>query len=836
MRIGHSVADKTSRLVIDKLLSECDILCLQETWLAKQNLDKLNSLNVDFHGAGESTTDLSTRIVRGRIAGGVAILWNSKYDPIVKVVRLDVNWAIGLEINFNDKKFIILNVYMPYDSYQLEDEFINNLAFVKSFVEDNGSTSVFVIGDFNADLSDHNSAFANHLMQFCNDNNILMSSKLLLPDNSFTYISDAWHSTSWLDHCISTADAHASLNNMEICYGLATSDHIPISITVNVNDIPMLVEKDLTDHVIKLDWSKVTDDDINKYSTLTEVLLQTIHLPRDALTCINPNCTNTQHCNELNEMYENIIKALIDSSLSLQIRENRMHQNIKPGWNEFVAQQHATAREAFKLWQEAGKPKQGPVFDLKRATNANFKYALRYIKRKETTMRADSLAKKLQCNNHYEFWNEIRVMNNAKTSLPSNINGVSGSNEIAELWRRHYCDLFNSVKNDQIVIDNVDFSDSMVVQSDEVYEAILQLGNNKACGLDRITAEHLKYSSHRLHPLLSLCFTGFLTHGVLPDSIMSVLLVPVIKDKAAKLNDLQNYRPIALASILSKVLERILLTRLEMYVHTHDNQFGFKKKHGTDLCIYALKEIVAKYQSLHSSIFLCFIDASKAFDRVNHKKLFLRLCLRGVSKYLIRILVFWYANQMMQVKWGSVLSAPFHVSNGVKQGGILSPVLFNVYMDDLSKELNKCNTGCLIGASIVNHLMYADDLVIFSPYSAGLQQLLKVCSDYGSDNDIIFNPTKSNVMVVRSREDKSLNFPVFSLCDKPLVQCKQIKYLGHVLTDDWCDDRDMYRQCCKLYAQANMLMRKFSMCSPSVKRSLFRAFCTPLYTAHLWWN
>lgn len=78
-----------------------------------------------------------------------------------------------------------------------------------------------------------------------------------------------------------------------------------------------------------------------------------------------------------------------------------------------------------------------------------------------------------------------------------------------------------------------------------------------------------------------------MVHGVLPESILSVLLVPVLKDKAGKLNSMDNFRPIAFASIMSKVLERILLTRLEMYLLTVVNQFGFKRKHSTDLCIYA---------------------------------------------------------------------------------------------------------------------------------------------------------------------------------------------------------------------------------------------------------
>ena len=77
---------------------------------------------------------------------------------------------------------------------------------------------------------------------------------------------------------------------------------------------------------------------------------------------------------------------------------------------------------------------------------------------------------------------------------------------------------------------------------------------------------------------------------------------------------MDNYRPIALASIISKVVERILLDRITGYLSSCDNQFGFKPKHGTDMCIYALKEIVNLYRAKNSSVLLCFIDASKAFD------------------------------------------------------------------------------------------------------------------------------------------------------------------------------------------------------------------------------
>ena len=113
--------------------------------------------------------------------------------------------------------------------------------------------------------------------------------------------------------------------------------------------------------------------------------------------------------------------------------------------------------------------------------------------------------------------------------------------------------------------------------------------------------------------------------------------------------------------------------------------------------------MVSYYREHDSPVFICFLDASKAFDRINHWHLFKKLIDRNVPVYIVRMLLFWYCNQTLKVKWSTTISGEFKATNGVKQGGILSPYLFNLYMDDLSILLSKSPAGCrLVPASSIS--------------------------------------------------------------------------------------------------------------------------------------
>ena len=823
---------------LNALFKEADIIALQETHYSKQNIKYLNSLHDDFVGIGASKTDESNGVTKGRYPGGVALMWRTNLCKYIKHMDLEVDWCTAIEVVMESNSFVILNVYLPYQSRDNEDLYMEHLGFLNSLLGEINCTNIVLVGDFNANLGlQGTKLFKNHLLEFCEENSLTISSRILLPINSYSYVCsrEDMQYYSWLDHVVSSSDFHKCINSISMAYDMTDDDHIPVIINLKVECLPDCTES-TNSCSEKINWDSMDEYNIKKYLNNTDRLLSKLNIPVDALCCGDLRCNHTSHRDGIITFFNDIMDSLSESSKHM-LKVSKNYKN-KPGWSDYVSDLYKYTREIRCMWLENGAPRQGHLFDELTRSKARFKYAKRYIERNEDMLRKESLAKKHAQSNSKDFWSEIRTVNNSKMPLPSSIDNAKCPNDILQLWRGHFNNTFNCIpKQAHSQSFSLDSEyNNVKVTNTEINDAINSLENNKSCGLDGIHAEHLKYASDRLIPLLSLCFTGLFVHGILPDSLMSVVLVPIIKNKCGNINSKDNYRPIALASIISKVMERIVLNRIENNLVTNANQFGFKKGHGTDQCIYVLKEVIQLYKSLNTCLSVCFLDASKAFDRVNHQLLFQKLERRGVPGYILRILVFWYENQNMCVRWGNLLSDSFHVSNGVRQGGILSAYLFNVYIDDLSSRLNKLSIGCVLGDFLINHLMYADDLVLISPSTRGLFKLIAECQRYGIEFDILYNPMKSAVMFFKPASMLNIRMPNFKISNENIKVVHEYTYLGHILTDTLSDDLDILRQRRKLFAQGNSIRRKFYMCSLDVKLTLFRSYCATLYTAHLWVN
>ena len=183
---------------------------------------------------------------------------------------------------------------------------------------------------------------------------------------------------------------------------------------------------------------------------------------------------------------------------------------------------------------------------------------------------------------------------------------------------------------------------------------------------------------------------------------MTVVIVPILKKKGLDPKNKNNYRPIALATLLSKVLEKLILFYTIKQLNTTDNQFGFKRRSGCEQCIYTLKQLIDWCNRKEIPLYICYLDASKAFDNVQFLVLLRKLIDSKFPMKLVNFLVIWFTKQTFQIRWGNIWSSSFFVQKGVRQGGILSPYFFALYVNDLSNQLNSSGIGLTIMGKLLN--------------------------------------------------------------------------------------------------------------------------------------
>jgi len=145
------------------------------------------------------------------------------------------------------------------------------------------------------------------------------------------------------------------------------------------------------------------------------------------------------------------------------------------------------------------------------------------------------------------------------------------------------------------------------------------------------------------------------------------------------------------------------------------------------MCTMVLKEAISYYATHQCTVYCTMLGATKAFDRVKYTKLFRLLMARHLPPVVLRVLLFMYTHSIATVTWNGCMSRHFSVSNGVKQGGVLSPVLFCVYFDGVIYKLNNAEYGCYIGRTFVGVLAYADNVVLLAPSASAMRKMLALC-------------------------------------------------------------------------------------------------------------
>ena len=426
------------------------------------------------------------------------------------------------------------------------------------------------------------------------------------------------------------------------------------------------------------------------------------------------------------------------------------------------------------------------------------------------------------------------------------IDGVTSN--VESHFAQVYEKLYNSVEdtddmeevkrylNEKISANSL--TDVNAVTPQLVEEAINLLKNDKTDPVFVFNSNCLKNAPFLLCEHLANLFKTLLVHGHISPVVLVSTIVPLVKDKLGDVNSSNNYRSIALSNLILKVFDWVVVLAFDEKLRTDDLQFGYQKKTSTTMCTWLAVETIDHFMRHGSEVFVGIMDMSKAFDNVKQSKLFWQLIERGFPAIYLRLILVMYTQQSAKVLWNGHTSKDFSIGNGVKQGGVLSPRLFCVYIDGLFKFLRRKKTGCWLYKEFVGILGYADDLILLAPSRDALQEMITNCGKFAKELNLTFSThddprkSKTKCMAFLKKERSLKNI---KLNGKDLPWVKAAKHLGCKITNESGSlSKDLMEKRAIYINKVNELTQEFHYAHPSTKVRINDIFNTHFYGSPLW--
>ena len=381
--------------------------------------------------------------------------------------------------------------------------------------------------------------------------------------------------------------------------------------------------------------------------------------------------------------------------------------------------------------------------------------------------------------NPKKFWKLLKKVSLKPESRnkPSNISMPN--------WVKHFKTLLTT--EETFVCNPIDESPGpldFTITLGELNLASTILKPGKSPGADSITNEMIQCIMKHFPGIILSLFNSILAAGSYVPIWSLALIVPI--HKKGSIDDPSNFRGISLLSCLAKLFYSILNNRLSKFCMEKGilttNQLGFMPGNRTTDAHLILYNLIRKYcHNNGRKLYACFVDFSKAFDRLPRDILFRKLNTLGVKGKFLSILQNLYANDKACIQIDGKISDEFSVNQGVRQGCVLSPLLFNIFMSDLSKKLNNENTIAVDNEISINSIFWADDLLLFSETEEGLNSILKHVYEYCIDNVLQINFDKTKCMIFNKTGRLLRNYK-FYIGERKIENIRSYKYLGLIFT------------------------------------------------------
>lgn len=737
--------------LLEDLCCNYDIIFCQEHWLSPDFLFKLSDVATDFVCFSNSamTDCVNNGILRGRPFGGLAVLVRNKFADKAKLVCTDSRYMAVTRGNM-----LFVNVYLPNNdnSEEYRSTLIDIFCAISEIIDQHSGYDVVLTGDFNFVFSNATWSFRT-LTELFDEYNIKPVPLSTRSPTTYSYCHETLQHYSLIDNfCVSDGLFSAVSDMCTVEAGNNLSDHLPIEVWLDTQEVPAECSDSVRskDTLYQLRWDKAN---LQQYDTYTHHYLDAIGL---SYAHVFSTCSLGCSCNNLrmiDDYYRRIVSAL--SAAEATCVPRKKVGSYKHWWDIELHELKIKSIESHKLWIAAGRPMSGEVYDRKRVCKAQYRRSLRLHQREATCSISNDLHDCLVQKDVSNFWKTWNSKFKRHKSQNASVGGFTKNTDIANAFADNFasvCSHNSLVQNDNLraefLTEIIGYSCSddpsqCLIDSVTVEMAIGKLQAGKAPGIDGVMAEHVLYCNPLISLHLLVLFNAIIKHGYVPAEFGIGVVIPLLKDDSLDSTNLDNYRGITLSPVLSKIFENCLLMRFSDYFFTSDLQFGFKRGVGCRDALSLFSSTVQYFTNNGSTVSVAALDMSKAFDRVNHYALFLKLMKRGVPICVIKLLSDWYGKVFACVKWGACLSKLVQLATGVRQGGVLSPVLFTIYVNDIISRLEDSRYGCRVDGRYVGILMYADDLLLISASCSDLRQMIAICESEMRWLDMHFNAGKS---------------------------------------------------------------------------------------------
>ena len=739
-----------------------------------------------------------------------------------------------------------------------EPELTDVLDKLEYILDNNAYDDCIMGGDFNFDPS-RSTGFVNSVKEFLAKVGLLSVWEKFPID--FTHIHTDMKSFSTLDHFFVNQRLLEIVTDAGVLHlGDNLSRHSPIVMKVKLPDLSDRAK--VSDDLIQIRrpaWYKATDEDRNAFRTSLESKLNAIRVP-ESLYCVDIKCQGQTHHQDRDSFLLDILCCIVETSYQeIPLSGIKRHQNgtllskSLPGWKENIAPLKNDSLFWHSVWISAGRPSSGSLHQVMVYCRWKYHLAINHAKRAMAMNKANSLVTAAESGDRYlfeELRKHIPGKNNGQ-KVPECVEGKVTHDTILDKFKECYMELYNSADTkegmklikaqlDNLVDDNA-IKEAAKINAKAVEQACRCMKAGKSDISSSFTSDAILNGPTILYEHIAAIFRSYLVHSSVSPLILTCAFLPLFKGGFKNPEKFDSYRAIANGSQILKLFEYVIISIWGSCLNTDSMQFGFKQGVSTTQCTWLVNEVANYFVKRGTAVNSCLLDCSKAFDKCKFDKLFQKLIDKGLPPIVIKVLVYVYEEQSGCVKLGGKQSDLFPITNGTRQGSVLSPLLFSIYLDGLLKRLRHLKLGCHIGGYWLGAMGYADDLILLAPTRDVLQQMLLVCESYAVDQNLTLSTdpvpskSKSKCIYFCGREGRKVKYPEpLKLDGKDLPWVKTADHLGHTLHQLGTMEKDSDRARSKFIHRSMDVLEDLYFANPCQKLKAIQVYCCDAYGSMLW--